>query len=241
MQKSLRGPALTETVRDYVKQYILDHNLKEGDPLPKEMQLAQELGVARNSVREAIKALQSLGIVEVRHGQGLYVRAYNMDSIFENFSFGMRYDQNTLKEWLQIRNWLETAIIEESIQNITPEAIHEMEQILEEWARRLEADQPHVDLDERFHKALYSGLKNKTLESFLSVFWIVYKNLEIVTHLTPSREEKLNTLDEHRQMFEGIKQGDTQRVVEYLKRGFTTFQTRLEAGEFASVSQNSKV
>lgn len=235
MQKSLRGPVLTEAVRDHVKQYILDHNLKEGDPLPTESQLAQELGVGRSSVREAVKALQSLGIVEVRHGQGLYVRAYNMDSIFENFSFGMRFDPITLKEWLQIRTWLESAVIEESIQSLSPEALDEMEQILKEWERRLEANQPHVDLDERFHKLLYSGLKNETLEKFLSVFWIVYKNLEIVTHLAPSYDEKLNTLEEHRQMLEGIKQGDTLRVVDYLKRGFTTFKNRLEAGEFESI------
>lgn len=235
MQKSLRGPALTEAVRDHVKQYILDQNLKEGDPLPTESQLAQELGVGRSSVREAIKALQSLGIVEIRHGQGLFVRAYNMDSIFENFSFGMRYDQTTLKEWLQIRIWLESAIIEESIQNLTPEALEELEQILEEWERRIAADQPHVSLDERFHKVLFSGLKNQTLEDFLRVFWIVYKNLEIVTNLAPSYEEKLSTLEEHRQMLEGIKQGDSQRVVECLKRGFITFKARLEAGEFESV------
>jgi DNA-binding transcriptional MocR family regulator len=65
MQKTLRGPALSKAVRDYVKQYILDHKLQGGDPLPPETQLAQDLGVGRSSVREAVKALQSLGIVEV--------------------------------------------------------------------------------------------------------------------------------------------------------------------------------
>ena len=76
MQSSFRRPVLNELIRDYVKQHILDHGLSAGDPLPSETQLAQELGVGRGSVREAIKALQSLGIVEVRHGDGLYVRPY---------------------------------------------------------------------------------------------------------------------------------------------------------------------
>ena len=62
MQKQLRGPALSKAVRDYVKQYILDRKLQGGDPLPPETQLAQDLGVGRSSVREAIKALQSLNL-----------------------------------------------------------------------------------------------------------------------------------------------------------------------------------
>ena len=90
MQKPLRGPALSKAVRDYVKQYILDHKLQGGDALPPETQLAHDLGVGRSSVREAVKALQSLGIVEVRHGDGLYVREYNMDPILETLSFGLR-------------------------------------------------------------------------------------------------------------------------------------------------------
>ncbi len=71
MSLPLRGPALHEAVRDYIKQYILDRKLKPGDPLPPEGQLAQELGVGRSSVREAVKALQSLGIIEARQGNGL--------------------------------------------------------------------------------------------------------------------------------------------------------------------------
>ena len=93
METSLRRPALNELIRDYVKQYILDQGLCAGDPLPSEIQLAQELGVGRSSVREAIKALQSLGIVEVRHGEGLYVRPYTFDPILETLSFGMRFDK----------------------------------------------------------------------------------------------------------------------------------------------------
>ncbi len=76
MDIPFRRPALNELIRDYVKQHILDHGLSAGDPLPSETQLAQELGVGRSSAREAIKALQSLGVVEVRHGEGLYVRAF---------------------------------------------------------------------------------------------------------------------------------------------------------------------
>ena len=74
MDKPLRGPALSKAIQEYVKQFILENDLKGGDPLPSETHLVKDLGVGRSSVREAVKSLQSLGIVEVRHGDGLYLR-----------------------------------------------------------------------------------------------------------------------------------------------------------------------
>ena len=63
-----------------------------------EGQLAADLGVSRGSVREAIKALESLGIVEVRHGDGVRVRAFNFDSTFDLLSYGLVFDPARIKE-----------------------------------------------------------------------------------------------------------------------------------------------
>ena len=59
MKKSLRGQALYKSVCDYIKQYILDHDLKPGDPLPPEGQLVEDIGVGHSSVREAVKSLHT--------------------------------------------------------------------------------------------------------------------------------------------------------------------------------------
>ena len=85
MNTPLRGPALSEAIRDYIKDYIIENKLKAGDSLPPETQLVETLGVGRSSVREAVKALQSLGIVEIRRGNGLYVRETNFDAMLEVF------------------------------------------------------------------------------------------------------------------------------------------------------------
>ena len=89
MISPLRGPLLNQAVQERVKDYITDNHLEPGDPLPAEAQLAADLGVSRGSVREAIKSLESLGIVEVRHGSGIYVRRFNFDSIFNLLSYGV--------------------------------------------------------------------------------------------------------------------------------------------------------
>ena len=133
MEKPLRRPALNEAVRDYVKQYILEHSLSAGDPLPPETQLADELGVGRSSVREAIKALQSLGIVEVRQGNGLYVREYNFDPILETIGYGINLDTKMLSELAQVRLMLEQAAIEEAVERIEPAALEQLEQLMIRW------------------------------------------------------------------------------------------------------------
>lgn len=178
MNKPFRRPSLNEAIRNYVKQYILDQGLNAGDPLPPETQLAQELGVGRGSVREAIKALQSLGIVEVRHGEGLYVRPFSFDPILETLSYGVHFDTQTLAELLQMRILLERSAIEDVIQHITPEELERLEQLMEAWKQRLKTGESHRDLDEEFHRVLYGCLGNETFMKLFEVFWIAYENLD---------------------------------------------------------------
>ena len=73
------SPLLYRSVQDRIKRYIVEHDLEGGDALPPETQLTRDLGVSRSSVREAVKALESLGILVTRPGKGLYVRPFSLD------------------------------------------------------------------------------------------------------------------------------------------------------------------
>jgi ABC-type sugar transport system substrate-binding protein/DNA-binding transcriptional regulator YhcF (GntR family) len=128
-----RGATISETVRAQIKQYILDRGLKAGDPLPPETQWAQELGVNRSSVREAVKALESLGLVEIRHGQGLFVRERNFDHLLETLRFDMELDPSTLLQLAEIRTWLELAVLPEALDKMGSKEIESMEIILKKW------------------------------------------------------------------------------------------------------------
>ena len=68
MVPTRRRPLLHQIARSRIKANIIENRLRPGDPLPSESELAQDLAVSRSSVREAVKALEVLGIVEVRHG-----------------------------------------------------------------------------------------------------------------------------------------------------------------------------
>jgi DNA-binding FadR family transcriptional regulator len=224
MKQSLRGPALYTSIRDYIKQYIIEHNLKPGDSLPPEGQLVEDLGVGRSSVREAVKSLQSVGIVDVRQGNGLYVRELNFDPMLETFLFGMQFDPDTLAELLQIRIWLEVAVIGDAVEHMGVDEIAELESILQNWEHRIQNGEEYSDLDEAFHETIYGVLENQSLMKLFSVFWVSFTSLEKeITH-DPDPE---NVIAFHRVILNAIKAKDPSLVRRQLLQHFDHVKERI--------------
>jgi DNA-binding FadR family transcriptional regulator len=225
MKQSLRGPALYKAIRDYIKQYILEHDLKPGDPLPPEGQLVEDLGVGRSSVREAVKSLQSVGIVDVRQGDGLYVRELNFDPMLEAFIFGMQFDPNTLAELLQIRIWLEVSVIGDAVEHLTDTDIAKLEDILKEWKGRVQTGDEYSDLDESFHQVIYGVLHNQTLMNLFSAFWTAFTNLD--TEITRDAEPA-SVLQFHRSIVDAIRSRDSEFARQQLLQHFNHIKNRID-------------
>lgn len=223
-KQSLRGPALYEAIRDYIKQYILEHNLKPGDALPPEGQLVEELGVGRSSVREAVKSLQSLGIIDVRQGNGLYVRELNFDPVLETLKFGMRFDARTVADLLQIRIWLEAAVIGDVLKRIGKKEVKHLEAILAKWEERNRRGEDFFELDEEFHRTLYSVLKNETLMRLFGVFWVSFWGLE---NDAIRDSDPVTELQAHRQILEAVKVGDADMARAQLLEHFKYVKARI--------------
>jgi DNA-binding FadR family transcriptional regulator len=237
MAKPFRRPVLNELIRNYVKQYILDHGLSAGDPLPPETQLAHDLGVGRSSVREAIKALQSLGIVEVRHGDGLYVREYNFDPILETLGFGIRFDTTTLSELAQIRFLLEGATIEDAVKRIGLQDLDRLDNLMEVWKQRARDGEPHSALDEEFHSILYGVLNNEALVKLFKVFWLVFANLKdpVIQDIKPADQEWCD----HQAILEAVKARNAKLARQRLMDHFDHLRKRIErAIELSNVAQS---
>ncbi|HTN61574.1 MAG TPA: GntR family transcriptional regulator, partial [Devosia sp.] len=123
-----RAPLLHVTVQESLKQYIEDNQLKAGDPLPPETFLAQQLGVGRNSMREAIKALESLGILETRRGIGVFVKEFSFKPLLDNLAYGLQDSLRDVEELREIRRVLETGLIGKTIEMIGAADLAELRQ-----------------------------------------------------------------------------------------------------------------
>src|SRR3954451_19377615 len=102
-------------LQERIKKLIIDRRLPSGAPLPTEPELMEFLGASRNSVREALKALQAMGIVEIRHGFGTYVGAMSLTPMIEGLTFrtvaGHYRGEDSLLQLLELREAVETGLI----------------------------------------------------------------------------------------------------------------------------------
>src|SRR5262249_54030339 len=123
--------AVTDEAIGKIKEMIVSGALRPGDRLPREADLAAELGLSRNSLREAVKALSLLNILDVRQGDGTYVSSLEPQELLEAVSFVLDFHRDdTALQAFQVRGILEPAATAMAAQRITPEQLDGLRQLL---------------------------------------------------------------------------------------------------------------
>jgi DNA-binding FadR family transcriptional regulator len=116
-----------ESVQERVTAYILGAELRPGDKLPSENELARRLGVSRNSVREALRGLEATGMIEARHGIGRYVKTFEFQSIADHLAYSLTVDLGSIHDLLDVREALELAFLPAAIASATPDQLRDLE------------------------------------------------------------------------------------------------------------------
>ena len=172
-----------EIVRQ-VKAMIAEGRLKSGDQLPPERDLAEKFVVSRTSVREALRALESLGLVEIRPGEGTFVREVSIEALIEPLALIMVSQREAIGELFEARRLLEPIIAALAATRATPEEIQEMERILEQQAKEIASGKTGLAEDAAFHAAIGAAAHNRAITRIAHA---------VMDLLTQSREESLNT------------------------------------------------
>jgi DNA-binding FadR family transcriptional regulator len=225
MEKLGRNQLLHHAIQDRIRLYITDNKLKPGDLLPPEGQIAIDLGVSRGSVRESIKALESLGIVEVRHGDGVRVRSFNFDSVLDLLSYGVAFDPNKIMEILQIRIWLEDAAIVDAVASIDAATLAELDALLVRWQGKVSANDDTSDEDRAFHRLLYAGLGNASLSQLIDIFWLVYHSQ--ATEHKGQDHDPVATLRTHHELLAAVRSGNASLARERMRDHFRNLEVRM--------------
>ena len=136
----------------------------------------------------------------------------------------MQFDPDTLAELLQIRIWLEVAVIGDAVEHIGAAEIARLEYILVTWEQRIQAGEEYSDLDETFHEIIYGVLNNQSLMKLFSVFWVSFTSLDNeITH-DPDPE---NVIAFHRSILDAIKTRDPSLVRRQLSQHFDHVKERI--------------
>jgi DNA-binding FadR family transcriptional regulator len=221
-----RPPLLHRTVQDAIRTYVLNNNLQPDDMLPPENDLAQQLGVSRSSVREAIKGLESLGVLEARRGSGVFVRSFSFDPILENLEYSLLSNLRGLVELLEIRRVLETGMVSAALGVMSDAQFTSLEEIVDRMRQRAEAGEAFPNEDRAFHRELFRKVENQTLLKLLDIFWLVLNNA-IQQNPVLWDDNPLWTCQLHIRILEALRSGDEGAASKALYEHYAGIEQRL--------------
>lgn len=222
-RKLKRPQFLYQAVQDEVKAYIIEQSLVPGDALPPETELAEQLGVSRNSVREAIKSLETLGIVEARTGAGLFVRNFSFDPLIENLAYGMMFDLKDLADILEVRFHIEHSMIDQAVAAVTDEQLGQFQAILERMRTLLGQDKDYAEEDRLFHRTLWANVKNRSVGKIVDVFWMIFSQARQRTPI-PSNPDPMQIYQWHADIVDSLVAGDTEAARVAIVRHYGNIQ-----------------
>lgn len=222
------------SLQDQIKDIILENGLRTGDALPAESELMRRLGVGRTAVREAIKGLQAIGIVEVRRGFGTFVGRVSLRGLVDGLTFHSRLTLNedfqNLRELVDVREALETGLMPRVAARMTPDVLRQLDQIVQRMEERAIENHDAPDEDRRFHEVLYAPLgKNRLLIQLIGAFWTAFHNVS--PDLEHAPHDHREVARSHRRIIDALGRADAAAATAAMAEHFVGIRERLqEAG-----------
>ena len=198
-----RAVAVTDEAIEKIKAMITTGALRAGDRLPREADLAAELGLSRSSLREAVKALALVNILDVRRGDGTYVTSLEPRLLLEALSFITDFHRDdTVLEFLQVRRILEPAATAMAAERITPQQIEELREHLDSLGETPSTEEL-VANDLEFHRLIVGVAGNSVLASLVDSMSGPTARARVWRGLTQSGTTQ-RTLTEHRAILDAL-------------------------------------
>jgi len=194
---------LTDEVIKQIKKVIIDGNLKPGDKLPPERELAEKFHVGRTTIREALKALNYTKII-IRTREGTIVNRNMLDYFIDSLSKKLIYKYIGFKDLLEARKVLEIKLVSLASQRATIEDIKTIGNIFKKMNIEIKSNpRKFITSDIKFHESIAEAAQNRVLyEIFIAVRSLIRKSQE---ELVKDPGIMKCSLEYHRQIFEAIK------------------------------------
>lgn len=196
---------------EQVKQFIIDRGLHPGDLLPGEFELAEQLGISRPSVREALRRLQALDIVDVRRGRGSFVGNLSLSPLVEALGFRSLVNQgdnfSTLREVVQLRHSLDRGIADHLCSALKGSQQSGLAMLVEAMVEKAEAGEVFPREDFAFHDGLLALSGNEIMRQLVASLWKVH-TWTLPKLGLPTATDLLATARSHGDILAAVTKGD---------------------------------
>ncbi|MDR1320821.1 MAG: FCD domain-containing protein [Gracilibacteraceae bacterium] len=222
-----------ELILEYIKQLLINSDLRPGDRMPEEKELAAQLRVPRSGVHEAIAALNLTGVLEARK-EGLFVRQTPAEGVVEplRLVFSMAHEQ--VQAVLEARLAIEVHAAELAALRREKRNVLALEAVVNSMRDDLSDRQRSEQLDLEFHTEITKAAQNRLLNCMIdSVQTAIYKTLRLTRSLwmAGSTGTERHLYEQHQAIFAAVRDGDAQSARDLMRRHLTVVKTYNAAGE----------
>ena len=227
--------SVTSKAIDSIRAMIRSGELAPGERLPPEQELADRLGVSRGSLREAVRALSQINVLDVRRGDGTYVTSLAPSELLSGLVFAMELVQaKDLDEVVEVRQLLLPPAAALAAQRVTEDQLARMHEVIEHLEQATDPDEI-VRLHEQFGSLVYEATGNETLSSILRALQLRGENVRRAwLSAEPTRRDI--ALAHQRMLLEALQRGDSDMAqsisvvqVERRRRWIERLRTRTSA------------
>ena len=190
--------------------------LKPGDMLPPERELVQMFGVSRSSIRDAIRSLEAVGLLEPRQGVGTVVRDVSADTVVTPVASVLLQKRKVINELLDVRMIIEPALASRAALHASPEQIAELAEILNRQEEKVRRGELATEEDSNFHYTIALAADNSVMLKLVHVLMDSLREMRERSLQAGGRPEK--SLAAHRRIFAAIKQGDAAAAEAAMRR-----------------------
>lgn len=204
--RPVRKATAADEIIDQIKDLVQANHYSPGARLPSERELAKTLGVSRPTVREALRTLELMGVLNTRHGSGTQVAGSGSQVLKAPLEFLLALDQPTIADLHETRELLEVHLAARAAERRTPDDLRDLEDALEEMKKNLGDPAQVTDPDVRFHQAIATAAHNPLLERIMNCLQANIRAL--IESAWPGNRSMQFSQESHQAIYDAIRARD---------------------------------
>jgi DNA-binding FadR family transcriptional regulator len=213
--KTIDTSNLVDKVERKLLSIFLRKELKPGDPIPKEVELAEAMGVSRTVIRESLNRLKTIDIIESRKHRGTVIKSPDLFAILNKSMIPNILDSNTLRDLFELRLIIDVGLADFVVRKATPEDIRKLEKLIEKEPEKSDNVLFDIDHEIKFHGKLYEITGNSSLIRFQELLFPLF-NYAYESGLI-NRPVKRKKYVSHKGLIEALKRGDAENFREAMR------------------------
>lgn len=227
--EKLTKKAASLALQEKIKSLIIKRKMKSGDLMPTENELIDLFEVSRSSLREAIKSLEALHILDIKHGIGTFVGTPSLTPMVRGLTFyAQLHLQDNLKsiiDILDIREILQYGFAPLALEKIQADEVNELQRLVKIIEQNASLGQFSIQEEHQIHLLTYHSIKNDLLNQYLDAFWEIYQ--QVNADLPPLVISPTELAMQYRELVDAVEARDLERMQRAILYYFHTIRKNL--------------